>query len=146
MKSPKSPSDVPEHTEAAVPTNQATVNATRRRLIKQAAATAPVILTLRSGAAAALAQTSNACIQIVEEAPPPGGYLDELVNAEADVERYNCLDAVTTSYQNPTQSSGFFEKGGNGDPVRYRCGTDTQTGYIVTASSAASFGANQYCS
>lgn len=98
------------------------VSTNRRRLIKGAATVAPMILTLRSGSA--LAQTSS-CLDVVSNTQtfpvkpnPPGGY--------------RCLNNDGTD-----AAFSSIDSNNDGTPDALQCNFN-----LVTASSAASLGAN----
>ena len=108
----------PEQPESAeVAKSGVGIGTTRRRLLKQAATAAPVILTLRSGSA--LAQTSG-CIRGAATGVP-----EPLI----DPTPYACVDSASGANQ------GFapVDVDSDGSPNYYTC-----NGTIVTTSSASS--------
>jgi hypothetical protein len=90
---------------------------TRRRLLKGAAAAAPMILTLRSGIASAQAHSSG-CLDVVT--------FEKNVVPVEEIEKYTCVGSDFTEVKNTA-----------GEITGYECPTG---GTIVTASSSASLG------
>lgn len=98
---------------------------TRRRLLKQAATVAPVIMTLRSGSALAL---GSACINKAAGVTATGGGTNRIEQiAPTYIDDYVCLASNNTTHLEFTSVTDTSGK------VTYTC-----QGTIVTASSEAS--------